>query len=148
MNLANLPKIVSHKSKRVGRGIGSGKGGHTTGRGNKGQKARGNMSPLFEGTKAKKSFIKRLPLLRGKGRMKPISAKPTIINLSDLSSWNKEQKVNLANLVKNGLVNERTNSVKVLGSGEIGKALQFEKVLVSASALKKIESAGGSVNKK
>ncbi len=63
-----LPKIVARGKKRVGRGRGSGKGGHTVGRGQKGQKARGKVGVLFEGMKMKKSLIKRLPLQRGKGK--------------------------------------------------------------------------------
>ena len=71
MSLHTLKNIVGKSKKRVGRGLGSGKGGHTVGRGQKGQKTRGKISPLFEGTKVKKSLIKRLPLLRGKGKLKP-----------------------------------------------------------------------------
>jgi large subunit ribosomal protein L15 len=67
----SLVKTVTTKGKRLGRGYGSGKGGHTSGRGQKGQKSRGNMGILFEGVKVKKSFFKRLPLLRGKGKFKP-----------------------------------------------------------------------------
>lgn len=71
ITLHNLPKIKTKEAKRVGRGIGSGKGGHTVGRGQKGQRTRGKINLLFEGTKVKKSLIQRLPMLRGKGRFKP-----------------------------------------------------------------------------
>jgi len=54
--------------KRLGRGYGSGKGGHTSGRGQKGQKSRTKIHFLFEGVKVKKSTLKKLPLLRGKGK--------------------------------------------------------------------------------
>ncbi len=67
----NLPKVVAKSKKRVGRGIGSGRGGHTSGRGQKGQKSRGNIGILFEGLKTKKSLLKRLPLMRGKGKFHP-----------------------------------------------------------------------------
>jgi len=70
MNLGNLPKTTSRQSKRLGRGYGSGKGGHTVGRGAKGNKARGEVRLLFTGAKTKKSFLKRLPLQRGKGKLK------------------------------------------------------------------------------
>ncbi len=70
MNI-RLPKVNQRKSKRLGRGIGSGKGGHTSSRGQKGQKSRGSVSVLFEGMKMKKSLIKRLPLKRGKGKFLP-----------------------------------------------------------------------------
>ena len=70
MRINQLPAIVQRGKKRSGRGIGSGKGGHTSSRGQKGQKVRGRIHPLFEGTKVKKSIIQRLPLQRGKGKMK------------------------------------------------------------------------------
>lgn len=66
----NLPKIVARPNKRVGRGMGSGKGSHTSGRGQKGQKSNGDLHILFEGLKMKKSFLKRLPLQRGKGKFR------------------------------------------------------------------------------
>lgn len=66
-----LPKVVTKRKKIVGRGIGSGRGGHTSGRGQKGQKTRGSINVLFEGLKVKKSFLKRLPLQRGKGKFHP-----------------------------------------------------------------------------
>ncbi len=66
--MIRLPKIVAKSKKRVGRGMGSGKGSHTSGRGQKGQKSRGDIGILFEGYKMKKSFLKRLPLQRGKGK--------------------------------------------------------------------------------
>lgn len=71
MNLNSLPQIGKRPKKRVGRGIGSGKGGHTVGRGQKGQKARSKINVAFFGTKMKKSLLKRIPMLRGKGKMKP-----------------------------------------------------------------------------
>lgn len=71
MELSKLPKIVTKKLKRVGRGFGSGKGGHTSGRGAKGNKARGKVRLYFEGTKMRKGIIRRTPMLRGKLRFKP-----------------------------------------------------------------------------
>jgi len=66
-----LPKVVAKSKKRVGRGMGSGKGSHTSGRGQKGQKSRGTIGVLFEGMKMRKSYLKRLPLMRGKGKFHP-----------------------------------------------------------------------------
>lgn len=68
--MIQLPKVVQRPKKRVGRGMGSGKGSHTSSRGQKGQKSRGGISVLFEGMKMKKSLLKRLPLKRGKGKFK------------------------------------------------------------------------------
>jgi len=67
----SLPKVVTKRAKRLGRGYGSGKGGHTVGRGEKGQKTRNKIGVLFEGMKVKKSLLKRLPFRRGKGKFKP-----------------------------------------------------------------------------
>ncbi len=143
MNLSNLPKLVSRSQKRVGRGIGSGKGGHTTGRGAKGQKIRGKVPLTFEGTKFKKSLIKRLPLLRGKGRLKPDSGKPVIFNLDDFIEWPVKTPVTPENLVKAGWVGAG-QKVKILGDGEIKSALTVG-VATSGSAKKKIEAAGGKI---
>ena len=65
--MTSLPKVVENRKKRVGRGYGSGKGGHTTGRGQKGQKSRTKIGLLFEAVKVKTSLLKRLPFQRGKG---------------------------------------------------------------------------------
>lgn len=142
MNLSNLPKLVTRPKKRVGRGIGSGKGGHTTGRGTKGQKARGKVRLGFEGTKTKKSFVKKLPLLRGKGKFKPWGKRPEIINLKDLTDWPEKTPVTEENLIKRGLV--ESGPVKILGEGEIKTALII-KVLTSKQAGEKITKAGGKV---
>lgn len=69
--MIRLPKVIKRSKKRVGRGVGSGKGSHTSGRGQKGQKSRGKVGVLFEGMKMKKSLLKRLPLMRGKGKFHP-----------------------------------------------------------------------------
>src|SRR3970282_2560170 len=90
--LNRMSSIKIKKSKRLGRGYGSGRGGHTVGRGTKGQKARGKVCILFEGMKMKKSFIKRLPLSRGKGRFKGKS-KPIIVKLEYLNMLPASSKV-------------------------------------------------------
>lgn len=63
MELFNLSKIVERAKKRVGRGYGSGKGGHTTGRGAKGQKVRSKVRATFEGGQL--SLVRRLPRMGG-----------------------------------------------------------------------------------
>ena len=115
MNLSRLPKTTSRPKKRVGRGYGSGKGGHTSGRGNKGQKARGSIPLLFEGTKMKKSLVKRLPFQRGKGKNKTTSPKPQIVQRSQLLDWPKTTPVTLENLIKRKIVKPGTVRVKVIG---------------------------------
>ena len=148
MKLNKLPKITTRKKKRVGRGHGSGKGGHTSGRGSKGQKARSKVGLLFEGTKMRKSLIRRLPMMRGKGRFK---ARPgaVIVNLKYLNLFKKNDKVNLKTLVKQGIVKEKEAKkfgVKILGDGELKISLTVE-LPVSKSAAKKIKKAGGKITK-
>lgn len=132
MDISKLPKTTLRPAKRVGRGIGSGKGGHTSGRGHKGQKAREKVPLTFEGTKMKKSLIKRLPMQRGKGRFKP-STKLEVINLRDLESWPEKKAVTEEALGR---------KVKILGGGEVKKALVI-KVAISKKAAEKIKKAGG-----
>lgn len=142
-----LPKTTITK-KRLGRGIGSGKGGHTAGRGQKGQKARGKIGILFEGVKIKKSLFKRLPLQRGRGKFGP-RTKPIIVKLSYLNILPAGAEVNLANLAKYGIVKMEDAAqvgVKILGDGEVTKKFTVG-LPISKSAAKEIEKAGGKIAK-
>ena len=139
--MITLPKIVERKAKRLGRGYGSGKGGHTVGKGQKGQKTRTSIGVLFEGLKVKKSLLKRLPLRRGKGKFKVAGNKPVIVNLESLNVLPAGSKVNVDTLVKAQLVNEkeaRLYGVKIIGSGKLTKKLILE-VPASKSVLKNFE---------
>lgn len=140
-----LPKTKTKKSKRLGRGYGSGKGGHTSGRGQKGQKSRRKIGILFEGVKVRKSLLKRTPQLRGKQKFSP-KPKPMTINLKVLDKFKAGSRVSVESLIKEGLVDKkaREKGVKILGDGKITKKLNIE-VLVSSPAKKKIEKAGGKV---
>jgi large subunit ribosomal protein L15 len=140
-----LLKTVNNKTKRLGRGYGSGKGGHTSGRGQKGQKSRGKIGILFEGIKVKKSLLKKLPLQRGKGKFKS-REKPLIVKISLLNLLPQGSEVDLALLVKHGIVSEEAKilGVKILGGGELSKKLTIA-VPISNSAAKKIEKAGGKI---
>jgi large subunit ribosomal protein L15 len=145
--LNKLPKTTTKPKKRVGRGYGSGKGGHTVGRGAKGQKARSKVKLGFEGAKTKKSLLKRLPLLRGKGKLKSREPKPVIVNLKYLNVLPKDTKVTLESLDKHGVISQvegKRFGVKILGEGKIEKALTVN-LPVSQGAKKKIEKAGGKV---
>lgn len=141
MNIHTLSPVVKRSHKRVGRGHGSGRG-KTAGRGTKGQNARGTMPPHFEGGQL--SVMKRLPLLRGKGRNKSRQAKPTIVSTGSLSSLPAKTEVTLATLKKHGIVSEETQQVKVLVSGPLTVALTVH-VACSKSAIRAIEKAGGTV---
>lgn len=109
MNLHTLLPVVRGRKKRVGRGMGSGKGGHTTGRGQKGQKARGKIAVSFFGLKMKKSLLKRIPLQRGKGKFKA-RPKPVVIGLAKLSHLPEGATVDVETLVKAGLLKQREAS--------------------------------------
>lgn len=139
-----LPKVITKRSKRIGRGYGSGKGGHTVGRGQKGQKSRTKIGVLFEGMKVKKSLLKRLPLRRGKGKFKP-GNKPIIVNLEVLNLLPAGETVNLDLLIKKGIVDEKDAKefgVKILGNGKLEKRLNIA-LPISKSAAKKVEKTGG-----
>jgi large subunit ribosomal protein L15 len=146
--LTQLTKITSKPARRCGRGIGSGLGGHTSGRGAKGDKARGKTSLTFDGTKIKKNWIKRLPFLRGKNRL--TNHKNIVnFNLTQIDKWfAKDELVDLNSLSQKTKISfKRLNAkVKILSAGEITKALNFKDVLVSESASKKIIAAGGKID--
>jgi large subunit ribosomal protein L15 len=144
--MKELPKVVTHRKKRLGRGYGSGKGGHTVGRGQKGQKARGSMNILFEGMKVKKSLLRKLPIQRGKDKFKA-HPKPLIVNLEVLNMFPAGASVNLESLVKMGIVkldDAQKYGVKILGKGELKKKLTIE-LPISKQAAKKVEAKGGKV---
>jgi large subunit ribosomal protein L15 len=141
-----LPKIVQRRAKRVGRGMGSGKGSHTSGRGQKGQKTRNKIGVLFEGIKVKKSLIKKLPLVRGKDKFKA-HPKPIIVKLSLLNLFPVGGIVDIDHLVKEGIVRKEDAlavGVKILGDGELKKKLTI-KVPISKHAAKQVEAAGGQI---
>ena len=136
MGLSNLLKIKKRSAKRVGRGIGSGKGGHTSGRGNKGQKSRtgGNIPSFFEGGQV--PIIKRLPQKRGKGNS-TVSREIPIVNLNVFSKFKDGEKVTPKSL---GLV-----TAKILSDGEISKKIIFSGFYYSKAAAEKIKKAGGTI---
>lgn len=145
--LTNLTKITQKPARRCGRGIGSGLGGHTSGRGAKGDNARGKTALSFAGTKHKKSWIKRLPFMRGKHRL--LNRKNIItITLNQIEKWFKVNDVvdavTLAKKSKTSLKNINAN-FKILATGNITKALKFKGVLVSEEAKKKIIATGGNI---
>jgi large subunit ribosomal protein L15 len=142
LGLHNLSKVTVRAPKRRGQGIGSGKGGHTSGRGTKGQKGREHVAALFSGTKMKKSLLKRLPLMRGKGKFKSRTVKPLVVNLKYLNLLPKNTEVTPETLMKAGII--RDGPVKILGEGDLQVAL-IVKVPTSRGAARKIAKAGGKV---
>lgn len=146
--LSNLSPIVSKSAKRVGRGIGSGVGGHTTGRGAKGDKVRGKTKITFDGTKIKKSWIKRLPFLRGKHRTLALNKFQTITLAQVDKAYKSGESVNQKNIFeKFPHLNTRMYKlgVKILSTGTLEKKLTFQKIKMTKSAIKKIKAAGGKI---
>lgn len=146
MELHTLPKTVSKRTRRLGRGSGSGRG-KTAGRGTKGQKARDSIKVGFEGGQL--PLIKRLPLYRGRGRNKVKHKKPFVVNLKFLAGLPKNTVVTMETLVKYKLVKASDvaqTGVKILGGGEVTQALTIS-LPISKSAAVKIEKAGGKIEK-
>ena len=130
----------THAKRRVGRGTGSGHG-TTAGKGHKGQKARagGGVKPGFEGGQT--PLYRRLPQRRG---FRNITRKEyAVINLDDLEQFDAGAEVSVEVLMKCGLVKRLKDGVKVLGDGELTKALNVKVHKFSKSAEEKIVSAGG-----
>lgn len=127
--LSNLPKTTIKPKKRRGQGYGSGKGGHTVGRGQKGQKSRGKVKLLFEGTKTNKDFYRRTPWLRGKKRNKAHQLGPITIKLSQLDLFNDGDEVTVDAITKAGLVSAKqikSQGVKILFDKKITKKLVLQ----------------------
>ncbi len=127
-------------SKRVGRGI-AGKGGKTAGRGTKGQKARNNIHPRFEGGQL--PLHMRLPKLRGFNN--PFRVEYQAINLDTLQESDLSEVTPEA-LYEAGLIG-KGSLVKILGRGELTRKVDVKAHAFSASAQAAIEAAGGTATK-
>lgn len=149
ISLHTLPKVTTRSKKRVGRGYGSGKGGHTSGRGQKGQKSRRTIPWSFEGGALPLS--QRLPFWRGKGRLNPLKQKPVPINIGQLERFPDGTVIDLEFLVKERIIHQSeadTRGVKILGGGKLTKKLTIVGLRMSGSAKAAIEKAEGSVTDK
>ncbi len=123
---------------RVGRGIG-GRGGKTAGRGSKGQRARNTVPVGFEG--GQMPLQRRVPKLKGFNN--PFRVTYTVVNLDALESFEGDE-VTPETLRAKGLVHKR-GLVKVLGRGELTRALTVRAHGFSSSAEAAITAAGGTV---
>lgn len=144
-HLSSLSKIVTRPKKRLGRGHGSGKV-KTSGRGTKGQKARENIKLTFAGSSLQASWLKRLPLMRGKGKNRSHQPKSFIVNLKYLNSLKPQTEVTLESLKKHKIIESSITKVKILGDGEITIPLII-KLPISKNAAKKVEKVGGKIEK-
>lgn len=132
------PAPGAHRdARRVGRGIG-GKGGKTAGRGHKGTGARDNVKPGFEGGQT--PLTRRIP--KAKGFRNPFRVEYHVVNLDTLDAFDAGTTVDPEALRARGLVAKR-GLVKVLGRGDLGKALTVKAHAFSASAREAIAAAGG-----
>jgi large subunit ribosomal protein L15 len=152
LNLSTLkPAQSSRDRKRVGRGLGSGKGRYS-GRGIKGQKARAGSHKMragFEG--GQMPIYMRLAKQRGatsKDAMPigPFRTQTVPVNVRDLDRFDAGDEVTPESLVGKGLIKNTKVDVKILGNGEVSKALTIRVHAISASARAKIEKAGGTVD--
>ncbi len=145
MNLTDINKVdLANKSrKRVGRGRGSGHGKRST-RGDKGQKARKgySMRAVFEGGQT--PMFKRFPK-RGFSN-DDFVRRFTVINVGDLNELSDLPEITPEALVEKGLVKRmESQGLKVLGDGEVTRAMTVKANKFSKSAVQKIEAAGGKV---
>ena len=144
MKLHELEKnpLATHRRKEVGRGPGSGNG-KTSGRGEKGQKARsgGGVSPWFEGGQT--PLYKRVP--RRGFNNKRFAVRYAIVNVGDLNRFKDGEVVTPELLKESKLVKKELNGIKILGSGTLEKKLTVKANIFTNSAIEKIEGSGGTV---
>ena len=147
MDLSNLKpaKGATKSRKRIARGVGSGYGGHSSTRGDKGQKSRSGASiPIwFEG--GQMPLQRRIPKFGFKNRFR-VSYRG--VNLAGLAKLIEAGRIDATKpvtpevMVEAGIA-RKSDLIKVLGTGEAGAALQVTAHAFSASARAKIEGAGG-----
>ena len=141
MKLHELERNIgaTHSKKRVGRGSGSGLG-KTSGRGQKGQKARSGVSinPVFEGGQS--PLYRRLPKRGFKNAL--FRTRYTTVNVEELNVFEDGTIVTPALLKDKGIIRKTLDGVKILGNGKLEKKLTIQANKFSDSALEKIKEAG------
>jgi len=151
LNLSNLKPAQERKDrKRVGRGMGSGKGRYA-GRGIKGQKSRAGSHKMragFEG--GQMPIYMRIGKLRGSTSkdaypIGPFRTYTQPVNVRHLDRFDEGAEVTPESLVEKGILKNTKIDVKILGTGEISKKLTVRVHAISATAREKIEAAGGTV---
>ena len=139
MKLNELQPNDGSRQERLRKGRGASSGmGKTSGRGQKGQKARGKVRVGFEG--GQMPLYRRMP----KRGFNNINRKEyAIVNLNDLNRFDDNSEINPVNLVEAGLVKNEKQGIKILGNGELKKKLTVHANKFSVSAKEAIESVGG-----
>ena len=141
LNELSPPQGSRKAPRRLGRGVGSGRG-KTAGRGTKGYNSRsgGGVRPGYEG--GQMPLHRRLPK---RGFANIFRKNIAVINLRDLVKFDKGSVIDEAALVAAGLVKGKKDGIKLLGHGEIKHSLEVKVNQISKSAREKIEAAGGKV---
>ena len=147
IGLHNLsPAPGSHRDrKRLGRGPGSGQG-KTAGKGHKGSLARagqggpGGGKPGFEGGQMK--ITRRIPK---RGFTNPFRVESQVVTLGDLETMPEGTEITREALAEAGMIKLRKGPAKILGNGELSRAIVVRGLKVSAGARSRIEAAGGRV---
>jgi large subunit ribosomal protein L15 len=151
LNLSNLqPAQARVDRKRVGRGLGSGKGRYS-GRGIKGQKSRAGSHKMRAGFEGGQMPLQmRLGKMRGNTSkdampLGPFRTSTVPVNVRDLDRFEAGAEVTPESLIQVGLIKNTKTDVKILGDGELTKKLVVRVHAVSATAREKIEAAGGTI---
>ena len=148
MELSNLsPAKGSVKNrKRIGRGNATGQG-RTAGKGHKGYKSRSGASNRFHFEGGQTPMARRIPKRGlGTGKFNHMQTKDLVqtVNLDRLEKISVE-KIDINTLVEEGVIKKANNPVKILGNGEITKAIEVSADMFSKTAVEKIQKAGGKV---
>ncbi len=146
----NLPSpITKKKMVRRGRGFGTGKGGHTVGRGTKGQKSRSGYSrprPGFEG--GQMPLSRRLPKLKGFSRGKfELGKKHYVLQLSEIVEVVEGSEITPETVVTTDIVNDKSRvlSFKIVYDKDITKKVTIDGIAISKRAAEAVEKAGGKI---
>ena len=134
-----VPAGATKKRKRVGRGPGSGHGKTST-RGQKGQKSRSGAGIRvgFEG--GQMPLVRRVPKRGFTSKFKKIFQ---VVNLSQLTGFKENSVISPVELYKEGIIKDEAIPVKILGDGEVSKAITIKAHAFSSGAAEKIKKAGG-----
>ena len=146
LNELGPPAGSKKNRKRIGRGTGSGHG-KTSGRGHKGANARSGAKAHLAYEGGQMPLQRRLPRLKGMARGPHTTARPKVyapVNVGELAELDRDE-VGVEELKAAGVVRRKDNLVKILGDGEVGRAVTVRAHAFSKAAKEKIEAAGGSV---
>lgn len=146
LNELSPPAGSTRSRKRLGRGKGSGNG-KTSGRGHKGAGARSGSKAYATYEGGQMPLQRRLPRLKGMARGRHTPARPKFyapVNIAELADLSGDA-IGVEEMKTAGLVRKKETLVKILGDGEVSRALTVQAHAFSKTAKEKIEAAGGSI---